>query len=119
MRGESRVGGSSDPYLELLAEKLSGCRETHAQDVPGDVVTMNSQVRLREVDSGREFDYMLVFPADADVRGNRISVLTPMGVALLGARVGSLVEVRTPSKLRRMSVVELIFQPEATGRVDL
>ena len=61
----------------------------------------------------------LVFPSDADIDEGRLSVLAPLGTALLGARVGDLVEVNAPAGVRRIKVEKVLYQPEAAGDFHL
>lgn len=97
-------------------------RRAHVVDsrqVPPDVVTMNSRVRLRDLEDGEETVYTLVFPDQASIEENRISVLAPVGTAMLGQRVGDEVEWEVPAGKVRLQVVEIIFQPEAAGQFHL
>ena len=75
--------------------------------VPKGVVTMNSRVRVRDLNTGHEFAYQIVFPRDADVARNRISVLAPIGTALLGYGAGATVEWQAPSGLRRWRILDV------------
>jgi regulator of nucleoside diphosphate kinase len=84
------------------------------QTVPPDVITMNSEVRLMDVDSGEIKVYKLVFPSQARTE-NTLSVLAPIGTAILGYRVGDVIEWRVPKGVRRLKVLEVLFQPEAAG----
>ena len=84
------------------------------QMVPPDVITMNSEVRLMDVDSGEIKVYKLVFPSQARTE-NSLSVLAPIGTAILGYRVGDVIEWRVPKGVRRLKVLEVLFQPEAAG----
>jgi regulator of nucleoside diphosphate kinase len=86
--------------------------------IPGDVVTTNSVVRIRDLESGEETTYTLVFPADARIEENRISVLSAIGTALIGYRVGDTIEWKVPSGLKRLKVEEILYQPEASGHYD-
>jgi len=88
-------------------------------EMPADVVTMNSRVRLTDLDSGAELVYTLVFPADADFKAGKISVLAPIGTALLGERVGAEIQWEVPAGLRRLRIEELLYQPEAAGDYHL
>lgn len=86
---------------------------------PG-VVTMNSTVVLDAQPSGQQTTLTLVYPKDADAARSRVSVLSPMGGALLGAHVGDMIRVVVPGYGERQFVVAaLTFQPEASGRFDL
>lgn len=95
-----------------------------ATEIPRDVVTMNSRVRLRDLDSGDAVVFSLVYPSshsvhDAGSYGMTISVLAPVGTAVLGYRVGDTIEWDVPSGVRRLRVEDVLFQPEAVGRYDL
>ena len=84
--------------------------------MPNDVITMNSQVRLRDLDSGEEMIYTIVFPHEANIQKNKVSILAPVGVALLGYRLGDVVEWPMPGgKIRRLEIQDILYQPEAAG----
>jgi len=78
---------------------------------------MQSTVRVRDVDTGKTVVYTLAFPAEADIDKNRISVLAPIGTALIGYRAGDRVEWPTPGGVKRLQIEEVIFQPEAVASV--
>lgn len=99
--------------LDDLQNELNRAIVVKSSKVPPEVVTMNSRVRIRDLISGREFTYQIVFPRDADMAENRISVLAPIGTALLGYRAGSTVEWRVPSGKRRFRILDVEYQPEA------
>lgn len=102
-------------HLDALEQELERATIAKATDVPHDVVTMNSRVRVRDLNSGHEFTYQIVFPRDADVANNRISVLAPIGTALLGYDAGTTVEWQVPSGMRRLRILDVEYQPEAAG----
>ena len=84
------------------------------------VVTMNSTVVVEEPESRARTTLTLVYPGDADPECSRISVLSPVGRALIGSRVGETVEVVIPNyPSRRLLVAELSYQPEASGHFDV
>jgi regulator of nucleoside diphosphate kinase len=90
--------------------------EVLAEDeLPGDVVTMNSRVVVEDIDTGRISEYELVFPWDSDVSRGRISVLAPLGIALLGYRTGDIIDREMPSGKKRFKIVRVTGQPEASG----
>jgi regulator of nucleoside diphosphate kinase len=76
---------------------------------------MQSRVRVRDLGSGQDTVYTLVFPREADVNAGRLSVLAPIGTALLGYRQGDEIEWPVPGGLRRLKVMKVLFQPEAAG----
>jgi regulator of nucleoside diphosphate kinase len=105
--------------LKSLEAELDRARIVPPQEVPGDVITMNSTVRLVDLDNGEEMTYTLVFPNDADVEQDRISVLAPIGTAMLGYRVGDTFEWQVPEGMRRLRVKEILYQPESSGDYHL
>jgi regulator of nucleoside diphosphate kinase len=102
-------------HLEELDRELARAEVVTADDVSPDIVTMHSTVRVRDLDDERSEVYTLVFPEDADIDRKRISVLAPIGTALIGYRAGDLIEWATPGRTRRFQIDEVLFQPEASG----
>lgn len=83
--------------------------------VPPDLVTMNSQVVLRELGSGRKLIFTLVFPSHANSRMGMVSILTPLGLILLGARTGQQLTCPIAGALATVVVEAIPHQPEASG----
>ena len=108
-------GDQTRKDLELLAGELERAEAVVSKNVPADVVTMNSKVVLRDLDTSEEMTYMLVFPSDADIEEGAISVLAPVGTAILGYAKGDVVEWPVPSGLRRIRIEKIVYQPEAAG----
>ncbi|HJQ32406.1 MAG TPA: nucleoside diphosphate kinase regulator [Pyrinomonadaceae bacterium] len=106
-------------YLSRLEEELERAETIAPEDVPPDVITMRSKVGLRDLNTGEEMVYTLVFPSEANFDEGKISVLAPVGTAMLGYRVGSVIEWQVPSGVRRLKVKELLYQPEAAGDYNL
>jgi regulator of nucleoside diphosphate kinase len=106
-------------YLDRLEEELDRAEIVTPQRIPHDVITMRSRVRLRDVVSGQEMVYSLVFPNEADLNQGRISVLAPIGTAMLGYQVGEIIEWDVPAGLKRFKVEEVLYQPEGAGDYHL
>src|SRR3954454_6566276 len=102
-------------HLDDLEKEMDRAIVGKAGEVPHDVVTMNSRVRVKDLNSGREVTYQIVFPSDADVAKNRISVLAPIGTGLLGYSAGPTIEWHVPSGTRRFRILDVEYQPEAAG----
>ena len=102
-----------------LKEELDRAQIVLPKDIPSDVVTMNSRVRLSDMSKGEEQVYTLVFPRDADTVTGKISVLAPVGTAILGYRVGDMIEWQVPAGKRKLKIEEIIYQPEAAGDYHL
>jgi regulator of nucleoside diphosphate kinase len=86
-------------------------------NIDENVITMNSTVGVKDLDSKKEYDYTIVYPEYADSSKNKISVLAPVGTALLGYKVGDIVEWKVPAGKRRFLIQEILFQPEAAFKV--
>jgi regulator of nucleoside diphosphate kinase len=106
-------------HLERLDEELARAHVVPAADIPPEVVTMNARLRLRDLDSGKDMVFTLVFPSDADAEQSKISVLAPLGTAVLGFRRGDAFEWRMPGRIRRLQVEDVLYQPEAAGDYHL
>jgi regulator of nucleoside diphosphate kinase len=100
--------------LRLLENELKRARIVAPDDLPPDVITMNSRAELLDLESGERMEFTLVLPADANINDGKISVLAPLGTAMLGYRVGDEFEWHVPYGLRRLKVIKLHFQPEAS-----
>ena len=113
-----RNGEADREYLDQLEEELGRAELVNPKEIPSDVITMRSKVRLKDLKSGETVMYSLVFPFEASSNEGQISVLAPIGTALLGNRSGDVVESRVPSGLRRLKVKEILYQPEAAGNYN-
>ena len=110
---------SNTPYMNKLEDELDRANIVDPKEIAMDAITMRSKVRLKDLESRKEMIYSLVFPNEADVDEGRISVLAPVGTAMIGYRVGDIIEWEVPSGLRRLKVEEVLYQPEASGDYKL
>jgi regulator of nucleoside diphosphate kinase len=97
-------------HLEELAFEIERASVVEPGSLPPDVVTMDTSVRVADLETGERQELVLVFPGQADVSAKRVSVLAPIGTALLGYREGDEVEWPTPGGLRRLRI-EKVTQP--------
>lgn len=107
------------PDLAALEAELANAVIVAPWQIPADVVTMNSQVVLRDIETRKHFTYTLVFPEDASFDDGRISVLAPIGTAMLGQRKGDRIAWPVPAGIRRLRIMDVVFQPEAAGQFHL
>ena len=105
--------------LKKLETELDRAEIVDAKDISKKVITMRSRVRLKDLVSGEANTYSLVFPSEADFSQGKISVLAPIGTAILGFRKGDTIEWQVPSGLRRLKVEEVLYQPESAGDHNL
>lgn len=111
-----------DPFradLKDLEAELSRAKVVKPKAVPNDVITMNSKVCLLDRDEGDELIYTLAFPEDANASEGKISILAPIGTAMLGHRVGETFQWKIPDGIVTLEVKEVLYQPEAAGDYDL
>ena len=98
--------------LESLERALETAEETPSDRVPKSVIRMNSSIRVLDLHSRRKELYTLVFPDRADFSSGRISILAPLGIALLGRRMGDIIEVNVPGGIRRLRVEHVRYRSE-------
>src|ERR1044072_3393444 len=106
-------------YLNKLEAELDRAEIVDPKQIPANVVTMRSKVRLKDLVSGEANTYSLVFPTEANFSEGKISILAPIGTAILGYKKGDKIEWPVPSGVRRLKVDEIIYQPEAAGNYEL
>jgi regulator of nucleoside diphosphate kinase len=106
------------PDKANLESELQRAEIVAPGDIPPDVVTMNSTVRFRIADSSEDLHLKLVYPKDVGSEPDRISVLAPIGSALLGLAVGDELEWPRPGGgMTKVRVVEVVYQPERSGEL--
>lgn len=103
-RLDLRISAAS---IAALESELARAEVVEPDELPIDVVTMGSTIWFRDLETDEVEQYTLVLPSEADVLRDRISVLAPIGTALLGYRLGDVVEWRVPSGKRRMEIVKV------------
>ena len=103
-----------DDVSDLVAE-VQRAVVVPASEIPPDVITMNSRARLLDLDQLTTLDYTVVYPENADFAAGRISVVAPIGAAMLGYRVGDEIEWVVPSGPRRLRVEAILYLPESAG----
>ncbi|WP_454256780.1 nucleoside diphosphate kinase regulator [Pseudomonas sp. Marseille-Q8238] len=103
------------PAAEALETELTRAQVVGHDEVPAGVVTMNSRVHCREESSGKDYHLTLVYPQDAGPEGT-VSILAPVGCALLGLTVGQHIDWPGPGgKLLKLTLLDIEYQPEAAG----
>jgi regulator of nucleoside diphosphate kinase len=102
-------------YLDHLEGELDEAVLVPTKKVPPNVVTMNTQMRITDLDTGKEMMLQLVFPSDADFDRGKVSILAPIGTALIGYQAGDTIEWNVPAGIRRLRIEAITYQPEAAG----
>lgn len=110
------VSRNSVPGIDELEEELNRANAVTPQEIPPTVVTMNSTVKFYVESTRKEFELTLVYPKDMDSSGKTVSILAPVGSALLGLSVGDEIEWPKPGggKLK-VKIIDILYQPERSG----
>jgi regulator of nucleoside diphosphate kinase len=100
-----------------LQEELGRADIVDPHEIPPTVVTMNSTVRFSMEATGEEFCKTLVYPKSLAGDTEQISILAPVGSALLGLSIGDYIEWPTPGKgMLKVRIMDIPFQPEQAGQ---
>lgn len=118
-----RIQGVLQPLLqatpsenvELLDEELARATIVRPEELAPNVVSMNSEFIYEDLEKAKRRRARLVYPRDADADRSWISVLAPLGSALLGMEAGKVIHWAMPSGVRRLKLLEICYQPEAAG----
>lgn len=105
-------------HLSTLRQKLEAAQCWESADISPDVVTMGSTVLFREIDNGECWTFTLCYPKEANIFQDRVSVLSPIGTALLGQRVADRLDWPVPDGKVQIEITEILYQPEAAQRWD-
>ncbi len=104
---------------EKLLSELSKAEIVPSEKIDKDVVTMNSEVKLFFENTQKEQSFKIVYPQDANLKENKISIFSPIATALIGYKIGDEIEWIVPGGITKIKIVDLIYQPEAAGDFDL
>jgi regulator of nucleoside diphosphate kinase len=105
--------------LDKLEEEMDRCEIVDSRKISPHVVTLNSRVRLRDLDVKKEMIVTLVFPKIANLSEGRLSVASPAGTAILGYAVGDVIEWDVRAGTKKIRIEEILYQPEAAGDYHL
>lgn len=121
LTAEEREFGKARDSKELkaLELELEKAQLVAAEQIPSGTITMNSRFLMKHLDSEERSEYSLVYPEDADFLENKISIMAPIGTAMLGHHEGDEVDWQVPEGIVRLRIEKVLYQPEASGRFDL
>jgi len=104
---------------DSFLKDLKKARKVDPKKVPADCITMNSTFTLTDIGTSQKITITLVFPKDENVKKGKLSVLSPEGSCILGARVGSVVRWKAAQGEKYYQVSKILFQPESSGQFNL
>ncbi|HNM31105.1 MAG TPA: nucleoside diphosphate kinase regulator [Chitinophagales bacterium] len=104
---------------DKLMRELNSAEIVEPENMPANVVTMNSIVKLSFLNNNKQIQFQIVYPENANIKENKISIFSPIATALIGYKVQDEVEWLVPAGLTKIRVDEIIYQPEAAGDFNL
>lgn len=113
LESKGKLDGDDRQYLRDLKRELDRAIVLPAREIPPSVVTMHSKFRLKDLDTGEVAEYTLVYPGEAKISQGKLSVLAPIGTALLGYQELDTIEWQVPAGVKRFRIERILFQPEA------
>jgi regulator of nucleoside diphosphate kinase len=109
----------SPKELEKLNGELNAAHIVEPGEVPDDVVTMNSVVKIVFRNSGKVLQFKIVYPEEANLKENKISIFSPVATAILGYRTGDEVDWTVPGGATKIYIEDILYQPESEGHYNL
>lgn len=108
-----------DPNIKDLLGEIERAQKVDSQTIPPNFVTMNSVIELKNLNELEFQEFKLVFPEEANTEENKISVLAPIGTAILGYKIGDVIQWKIPSGVNQFQITNIKYQPEANGDYHL
>ncbi|MBP1746745.1 MAG: rnk-1 [Deltaproteobacteria bacterium] len=111
----SKENHRNDFSVQELEGEINRALVVSPKEVPENVITMNSRVLMRDVESGKDMTLWLVFPDKMDAVKNPVSILSPLGTAMIGYKVGDVFTWESPTGKKQIEVLDILYQPERVG----
>ncbi|MBN2481969.1 MAG: GreA/GreB family elongation factor [Bacteroidales bacterium] len=101
--------------IEFLGSEIKRAKKVDSRKIRPEFITMNSVIEVTDMDTQKQMTFKLVYPNDADFRNGQISILSPLGSALLGYKTGSVIAFEVPKGIKKIRINKILYQPEANG----
>jgi regulator of nucleoside diphosphate kinase len=105
--------------ISVLEHEIRRAVRVNPRQISPDIVTMNTQVEVVDLDTSKTMTVKLVYPNEADFRYGKVSILSLLGSALLGYKVGSIISFNAPLGKKEMIIKNIIYQPESNGEYSV
>lgn len=105
--------------VNRLVRELRAAKVVESKEIPADIVTMNSIVKLTFISNKQQTQFQIVYPQNADLKENKISIFSPIATAIIGYKVGDQIEWEVPAGPTKIKIDKIIYQPEAAGDFEL
>lgn len=112
-------GSINNSEAGKLLEELEAAEIVAPEAIPNNVVTMNSIVKVSFLHNDKQVQFQLVYPDQANLKEQKVSIFSPVATALIGYKVADEIEWIVPTGLTRIRIDEIIYQPEAAGDYEL
>jgi regulator of nucleoside diphosphate kinase len=109
----------STKEADKLVKELESATVVEPEEIPDNVVTMNSIVKVSFLNDAKQIQFRIVYPDQANFRENKISIFSPIATALIGYKVNDEIEWLVPAGPTKIKIDEILYQPEAAGHFDL
>ena len=119
MNDAKRINSISSTNYEKLLAELNTAKILEPSDVPSDVVTMNSIVKLSFLNNNKQVEFEIVYPENSNLKDHKISIFSPIATALIGYKVGDEIEWIEPAGLTKIRIDEIVYQPESSGNYNI
>ncbi len=117
---DRNIDGNMGQAAEALELELDRAQVVDDDQVPSDVLTMRSRALCEDLETGKQRELVLSYPNETDPSEGKVSVLAPVGLALLGLKVGDTIRWPMPGgRTTTLKLVKILYQPEAAGDMDL
>lgn len=114
-----RVNSISSREAASLVKELNSATIVDPEQIPSNIVTMNSIVNISFLNTSKQVRFQIVYPEDANVKENKISIFSPIATALIGYKVGDEIEWIVPAGVTSIRIDEIVYQPEASGHYSI
>ena len=105
--------------LDALGAEIRRAERVDPKKITPEFITMNSEFEVTDLDNNKQMKLRLVYPKDADFTRGNVSVLSPLGSALLGYKAGDTISFRVPKGEKKIRIEKVLYQPEANGEFTL
>ncbi len=105
--------------LEALEREISRAEKVESMRIAPEFITMNSVVQVMDEKTNKTWTIKIVYPDEADFKKGNVSILSPLGIALIGNKVGNTVQFDAPSGIVTISIQQIDYQPEASGEYQV
>jgi regulator of nucleoside diphosphate kinase len=116
---DARAKTGFSKELKLLQEELENATIVEPNKIPADVLTMNSVVKLRYLNNGKSMQIKIVYPEEADIKSQKVSIFAPIATALLGYKKGDTVSWKVNNTPVRVTIDDIVYQPESVGEYEV